>query len=83
MKKIAEFCDFEVYMDSEFKGTPYIYVHYNEDDIDGQINLITKEIKGDFDKYLMPILADWFEHFETELLCMWNSKDLYLLPEWE
>ena len=31
--------DFEVYINSEFKGTPIIRVHYNEDDIDGEINL--------------------------------------------
>jgi len=83
MKKIAQFCDFEIFMDSEFKGQPYVFLHYNEDNIDGQIDLTSGEVKGDFDKYLMPILVDWFENFKTELLQMWNDKNLYLLADWE
>ena len=48
-----------------------------------QIDLISEEVKGDFDKYLMPILVDWFKNFKTELLQMWNDKDLHLLADWE
>ena len=82
MEKIAEFCDFEVYINSEFKGTPIIKVHYNEDDIDGEINLLTEEIQGDFDQYIFPILEAWFQEFKEELISMWNNKETYILPEW-
>lgn len=83
MIKIAEFNDFEIYMDDKFKGSPSIKIHYIEDDIDGNIDLCSGDLEGDFDQYIKPTLIEWFQCFHERLLEMWSSRNITPLPSWE
>lgn len=82
MSKIAEFCDIEVYMDNHFEGSPYVSIIYLDDDVEGGINLQTGEIKGDFSKYVIPVISAWFVDNKDILLSMWGSRRIEVLPSW-
>ena len=81
--KIAEFCDIEIFIDSSFKGKPSIKINYIDDDIQGSIDLMTGQIKGDFSKYVVPVINAWYQDNKEQLTKMWNSKRAKTLPAWE
>ena len=83
MKKIAEFCDVEIYMDEEFSGSPAVDVNYLDDDVQGSIDLEKGEIKGDFSKYVLPVIEAWLREHREMLLGMWKEKKIGLIPAWE
>ena len=83
MKKIAEFCDIEIYMDEEFSGSPAVDVNYLDDDVQGSIDLEKGEIKGDFSKYVFPVIEAWLGEHREMLLGMWKEKKIGLIPTWE
>ena len=67
MKKIAEFCDVEIYMDEEFSGSPAVDVNYLDDDVQGSIDLEQGVIKGDFSKYVLPVIEGRFSFWWRRL----------------
>lgn len=83
MKKIAEFCDVEIYMDEEFSGSPAVDVNYLDDDVQGSIDLERGVIKGDFSKYVLPVIEAWLKEHREMLLGMWKEKKIGLIPAWE
>ena len=83
MKKIAEFCDVEIYMDERFSGSPAVDVNYLDDDVQGSIDLEKGEIKGDFSKYVFPVIEAWLGEHREMLLGMWKEKKIGLIPAWE
>ena len=83
MKKIAEFCDVEIYMDEEFSGSPAVDVNYLDDDVQGSIDLEQGLIKGDFSKYVLPVIEAWLMEHREMLMEMWKSKKIGLIPAWE
>ena len=83
MKKIAEFCDVEIYMDEEFSGSPAVDVNYLDDDVQGSIDLEKGEIKGDFSKDVFPVIEAWLGEHREMLLGMWKEKKIGLIPTWE
>lgn len=83
MKKIAEFCDVEIYMDEEFSGCPSVDVNYLDDDVQGSIDLEQGVIKGDFSKYVLPVIEAWLREHREMLLVMWREKKIGLIPAWE
>ena len=83
MKKIAEFCDVEIYMDEEFSGSPAVDVNYLDDDVQGSIDLEQGVIKGDFSKYVLPVIEAWLMEHREMLMEMWKSKKIGLIPAWE
>ena len=83
MKKIAEFCDVEIYMDEEFSGSPAVDVNYLDDDVQGSIDLERGLIKGDFSKYVLPVIEAWLREHREMLMEMWKEKKIGLIPAWE
>lgn len=83
MKKIAEFCDVEIYMDEEFSGSPAVDVNYLDDDVQGSIDLEQGLIKGDFSKYVLPVIEAWLMEHREMLMEMWKAKKIGLIPAWE
>ena len=83
MKKIAEFCDVEIYMDERFSGRPAVDVNYLDDDVQGSIDLEKGVIKGDFSKYVLPVIEAWLGEHREMLLGMWKEKKIGLIPTWE
>ena len=83
MKKIAEFCDVEIYMDEEFSGSPAVDVNYLDEDVQGSIDLEQGVIKGDFSKYVLPVIEAWLIEHREMLMEMWKSKKIGLIPAWE
>ena len=83
MKKIAEFCDVEIYMDERFSGSPAVDVNYLDDDVQGSIDLEKGEIKGDFSKNVFPVIEAWLGEHREMLLGMWKEKKIGLIPTWE
>ena len=83
MKKIAEFCDIEIYMDEEFSGSPAVDVNYLDDDVQRSIYLEHAVIKGDFSKYVLPVIEAWLKEHREMLLGMWKEKKIGLIPAWE
>ena len=83
MKKIAEFCDVEIYMDEEFSGSPAVDVNYLDDDVQGSIDLEQGVIKGDFSKYVLPVIEAWLIEHREMLMVMWKAKKIGLIPAWE
>jgi len=82
-KKIAEFCDVEVFMDENFNGAPSVDINYMDDDIYGRIDLTTGRISGDFSKYVLPVIEAWFREHKDILVSMWDNKRIELVPAWE
>ena len=83
MKKIAEFCDVEIYMDEEFSGSPAVDVNYLDDDVQGSIDLEQGVIKGDFSKYVLPVIEAWLIEHREMLMEMWKAKKIGLIPAWD
>ena len=83
MRKIAEFCDIEIYMDEEFSGSPAVDVNYLDDDVQGSIDLERGLIKGDFSKYVLPVIEAWLREHREMLMEMWKEKKIGLIPAWE
>ena len=83
MKKIAEFCDIEIYMDERFSGSPAVDVNYLDDDVQGSIDLEQGVIKGDFSKYVLPVIEAWLGEHREILLWMWKDKKIGFIPAWE
>ncbi|MBP5198829.1 MAG: helix-turn-helix transcriptional regulator [Lachnospiraceae bacterium] len=83
MKKIAEFCDIEVYMDSQFEGTPYIDINYLDDNVSGSMKLKEGTITGNFSKYVRPVIMAWYEEHKSLLLSMWKRKKIETIAAWE
>ena len=83
MKKIAEFCDVEIYMDERFSGSPAVDVNYLDDDVQGSIDLEQGVIKGDFSKYVLPVIEAWLIEHREMLMEMWKAKKIGLIPAWE
>lgn len=82
-KKIAEFCDVEVFMDESFNGAPSVDINYMDDDVYGRIDLTTGRISGDFSKYVLPVIEAWFREHKDILVSMWDNKRIELVPAWE
>lgn len=82
MKKIADFCDIEVYIDPEFSGNPSIDLYYADDNIVGSADLRSGSIKGGFSKYVLPVISAWLADHRDALLNMWQTCQLETLPEW-
>ena len=83
MKKIAEFCDVEVYIDSDFCGRPSVDLNYIDDDVQGRIDLERGAVEGDFSGYVLPVIEVWLNEHRERLLKMWETKTISLLPAWE
>ena len=83
MKKIAEFCDIEVFIDSSFSGKPSVELYYLDDDVKGSIDLSNGEIKGEFSKYIIPVIAEWYKDSKDILKDMWDKKEIITMETWE
>jgi hypothetical protein len=83
MVKIAEFCDIEIFVDSEFEGAPSVDINYLDDNIQGSLNLNEGTIKGDFSKYVLPVIEAWYQEHKSQLIAMWNNKKVEMIPAWE
>lgn len=83
MKKIAEFCDIEVFMDEQFSGDPCVEINYLDDDVRGHIDLQSGRITGAFSKYVMPVIEAWLQEHKELLLSMWNDNRISPVPAWE
>ncbi len=82
LRKIADFNDIEVYMDSACSGNPSVDLYYLDDDISGKADIQSGTIYGDFSKYVLPVIKAWLEDHRAELLAMWDAKTPKMLPEW-
>lgn len=83
MVKIAEFCDIEVFMDSEFDGNPTVDINYLDDNVQGSLQLQEGRIMGDFTKYVIPVISAWYEDHKSQLIKMWNNHKIEMIPTWE
>ena len=83
MVKIAEFCDIEMYIDSEFKGEPSLEINYLDDDIQGSIDLKKGTIEGDFSKYIIPVIREWYSDHKARLIQMWDNHTPELIEAWD
>lgn len=83
MVKIAEFCDIEVFMDSEFVGEPSVEINYLDDNVQGSLQLIEGTIRGKFSKYVMPVISAWYEDNKSLLMKMWADHKIEMIPAWE
>ncbi|MBQ6589327.1 MAG: helix-turn-helix transcriptional regulator [Butyrivibrio sp.] len=83
MVKIAEFCDVEVFMDSEFEGAPSVDINYLDDNIQGSLRLSEGTITGSFSKYVLPVIEAWYKEHKSQLIAMWNNKKVEMIPAWE
>lgn len=83
MVKIAEFCDIEVFMDSEFVGEPSVEINYLDDNVQGSLQLIEGTIRGRFSKYVMPVISAWYEDNKSLLMKMWADHKIEMIPAWE
>ena len=83
MVKIAEFCDIEVFMDSEFDGDPLVEINYLDDNVQGSLQLLEGTILGDFSKYVMPVISAWYEENKNLLIKMWKDHKIEMIPAWE
>ena len=83
MVKIAEFCDIEIFVDSAFEGKPAVDINYLDDDVHGSLDLSKGKIKGDFSKYVIPVIEAWYRDNKEQLLNMWKSRKAEILPAWE
>ena len=81
-KKVADFCDIEVYMDSECFGNPSVDLYYVDDDVSGKADLRSGAIYGDFSKYVIPVIKAWLDEHREILLNMWENRKPELVPEW-
>ena len=83
LTKITEFCDIEIYMDSEFEGNPTVTINYLDDDVQGSIDLLENQISGNFSKYVKKVIEAWYAEFKSYLLKMWYTQKIEMLPDWE
>ena len=83
MVKIAEFCDIEVFMDSEFDGDPAVEINYLDDNVQGSLKLQEGRIMGDFSKYVIPVISAWYEEHKSLLIKMWKNHKIETIPAWE
>ncbi|MBQ3899797.1 MAG: helix-turn-helix transcriptional regulator [Lachnospiraceae bacterium] len=83
MVKIAEFCDIEVFMDSEFDGAPSVDINYLDDNVQGKIQLTEGTIFGDFSRYVVPVIEAWYREHKSLLVNMWTNKRIDMVPGWE
>lgn len=83
LKKIAEFCDVEVYMDEDFCGDPSIEINYLDDDVSGRIDLNSGQVTGSFSKYVLPVIEAWLQDHREKLLSMWRENKIEAIPAWE
>ncbi len=83
MVKIAEFCDIEIYMDSEFEGVPSVDINYLDDNIQGSLDLDKGIVRGGFSKYVIPVIDAWYKENKPQLIRMWNNKKVEIIPAWE
>lgn len=83
MKKIAEFYDIEIFMDSQFEGTPSIDINYLDDNVAGRLDLNEGTIDGDFSKYVRPVITAWYDEHRSQLLSMWKKKKIKTIAAWE
>lgn len=83
MKKIAEFCDVEVYMNEDFSGSPSVDINYLDDDVYGHIDLISGRISGNFSRYVLPVIEAWYQEHKDILVSMWKNHKIDLVPAWE
>ncbi|MBQ3796933.1 MAG: helix-turn-helix transcriptional regulator [Butyrivibrio sp.] len=83
MVKIAEFCDIEVFIDSEFEGEPAVDINYIDEDVRGNLGILDGNIIGDFSKYVRPVIEAWYKDNKAQLLSIWNNKKIQAIPAWE
>lgn len=83
MKKIAEFCNVEIFMDETFKGEPFVDVNYLDDNTIGRIELNSGRVIGNFSKYVLPVIEAWSKEHKDQLLRMWKNNKLEAIPAWE
>ncbi len=83
IEKIAEFCNIEVFINTDFVGEPSLVLHYLDEDVDGTIDLTSGKIEGDFSKYVRPVIEDWLGDNKGHLLRMWRNRKIEMLPKWE
>jgi transcriptional regulator with XRE-family HTH domain len=83
MVKIAEFCDIEVFMDSEFNGAPTVEINYLDDNVQGSLQIQEGRILGDFSKYVIPVISAWYEEHRSLLIKMWKNHKIETIPAWE
>ncbi len=83
MVKIAEFFDIEVFMDSKFDGNPSVDINYLDDNIQGSIQLQEGTIRGEFSKYVVPVILAWYKEHKNMLIKMWTEHKIEMIPAWE
>ncbi|MBQ9862661.1 MAG: hypothetical protein IJM28_02010, partial [Lachnospiraceae bacterium] len=83
MVKIAEFFDIEVFMDSKFDGSPSVDINYLDDNIQGSIQLQEGTIRGEFSKYVVPVILAWYKEHKNMLIKMWTEHKIEMIPAWE
>lgn len=83
MVKIAEFCDIEVFMNSNFEGEPFVDVNYIDDDVLGKLDIRSGVISGNFSKYVRPVIEAWYKDNKNLLESIWNTKKMMMIPAWE
>ena len=83
MVKIAEFCDIEVFIDSEFEGEPAVDINYIDEEVRGNLGILDGNIIGDFSKYVRPVIEAWYKDNKAQLLSIWNNKKIQAIPAWE
>ena len=83
MVKIAEFCDIEVFMDSEFDGDPAVEINYLDDNVQGSLKLQEGRIMGDFSKYVIAVIYAWYEEHKSLLIKIWKNHKIETIPAWE
>lgn len=83
MVKIAEFCDIEIFMDSQFDGNPSVDINYIDDDTRGTLGILDGNIIGNFSKYVRPVIEAWYRDNKEILLSIWNDKKIQSIPAWE
>lgn len=83
MVKIAEFCDIEIFMNSKCEGLPRVDINYLDDNVQGSMDITVGDIKGNFSKYVIPVIEAWYKDNKDQLIFMWEKGKVEMLPEWE
>lgn len=83
--KVSEFYGCEVFCDLDFEDGAFFYFRYDDDKsvYHERINIENDVMEGDFNRYIILVLEEWYRENKAILLKIWQNKKLEDIPEWE
>jgi len=71
------------YSDFRCQTSASLDIIYLDEDIQGSIDLKKGTIKGDFSKYVVPVITEWYSDHRTRLIQMWDTRTPELIEAWD